>query len=281
VIAALLAASLVAAAPQPFAVHVTGKGPDVLLVPGLACSAEVWDATAAHLAKDHRVHAFTLAGFAGQPRVAAPVMPAYREAIAEYIVKQRLTKPVIVGHSLGATLALSIAAEHPELVAGVVAVDGVPFLSALFDPAATAESSRGPAEALRAQMARSTPEQYARQSRMAVASMVKSSADAERIAAWGARSDPSAVGDAMAELLSTDLRPAMAKVTAPILELAATDFAQDDGARKELVARYESQLARAPKHRVVAAAAARHFIMYDDAQFLLAQLDAFLGEAQK
>jgi hypothetical protein len=63
--AALLVAAL---ASVPFSVHVSGRGPDVLLVPGLACSAEVWNETAAHLAKAHRVHAFTLAQFASAPR---------------------------------------------------------------------------------------------------------------------------------------------------------------------------------------------------------------------
>jgi len=82
----------------------------------------------------------------------------------------------------------------------------------------------------------------------------------------------------MAELMTTDLRPAMARVTAPVLELAAADFARDDESRKEIAARYESQLAKAPHHRVILATHARHFIMMDDLPFLLAQLDGFLAE---
>src|SRR5690348_15221990 len=48
-----------------FTVRVSGSGPPVILIPGLACDGNVWDATAAHLAATHEVHVLTLAGFAG------------------------------------------------------------------------------------------------------------------------------------------------------------------------------------------------------------------------
>ena len=40
--------------------------------------------------------------------------------------ERKIGKPVLVGHSLGGTLSLAFAAEHSELIAGVVAVDGLP-----------------------------------------------------------------------------------------------------------------------------------------------------------
>jgi len=59
-------------APAAFAsdrisVSVKGQGSDVILIPGLASSAHVWDATVAHLAATHRVHVVQVAGFAGSP----------------------------------------------------------------------------------------------------------------------------------------------------------------------------------------------------------------------
>ena len=64
-IAAAIASSAHAA--TPFEVRVTGNGPDVLLIPGLASSGDVWDDTVKALAPHHRCHVFTLAGFAGVP----------------------------------------------------------------------------------------------------------------------------------------------------------------------------------------------------------------------
>src|SRR6516165_10547886 len=48
-------------------VTVRGRGPDVMLIPGLACSNAVWDATAKHLESRYRLHLVQVAGFAGSP----------------------------------------------------------------------------------------------------------------------------------------------------------------------------------------------------------------------
>ena len=48
-------------------VTVRGKGPDVILIPGLTCSAAVWDATAAHLEAHYRLLMVQVAGFGGLP----------------------------------------------------------------------------------------------------------------------------------------------------------------------------------------------------------------------
>ena len=42
---------------------VEGEGPDVILVPGLAASAEFWQYTVRPLAERHRVYALDLPGF--------------------------------------------------------------------------------------------------------------------------------------------------------------------------------------------------------------------------
>src|SRR5205085_2682499 len=104
--------------------------------------------------------------------------------------------------------------------------------------------------------------------RYAASSMVKAAADVDRIAGWGAKSDPKAVADAMYELMTTDLRDAMASAHAPVLLVAAGDFAKGKEAQEALRARYQAQIAKAPRHEVVVAAEARHFVMYDDPKFL-------------
>src|SRR5580698_6550482 len=48
-------------------VTVRGKGPDVVLIPGLTCSSAVWDATVARLEGRYRLHIVQVAGFAGAP----------------------------------------------------------------------------------------------------------------------------------------------------------------------------------------------------------------------
>src|SRR5262247_3500923 len=45
-----------ATASRPFAVTVTGHGPPVILIPGLASSGDVWKSTVAHLANSYTCH---------------------------------------------------------------------------------------------------------------------------------------------------------------------------------------------------------------------------------
>ena len=48
-------------------VTVRGRGPDVVLIPGLASSSAVWDATAKRLEGHYRLHIVQVDGFAGSP----------------------------------------------------------------------------------------------------------------------------------------------------------------------------------------------------------------------
>ena len=123
-----------------------GPGPDVILIPGLASSREVWRPMADRLKATHRVHLVQLAGFAGEPWshgdgafVAAGgrgTGPLYREA--------GLERPAVIGHSMGGLSGLMLAQPHPELVGRLMIVDTLPFYSAMFGPTATAEQARGP-----------------------------------------------------------------------------------------------------------------------------------------
>src|SRR4051812_19012492 len=68
-------ADVAAAADPPtrFSVAVTGQGPNVILIPGLATSGEVWGDTVKHLALSHRVHVVQVAGFGGTDATANKV----------------------------------------------------------------------------------------------------------------------------------------------------------------------------------------------------------------
>ncbi|HEV8661171.1 MAG TPA: alpha/beta hydrolase [Thermoanaerobaculia bacterium] len=275
----LILIAIVAAAhadePAAFSVRVTGSGPAMILIPGLASPGEVWSSTVEHYQNRYTCHVLTLAGFAGQPSIQQPLIETAQRQLASYIRANKLDHPMIVGHSLGGFLALSLAASEPDLVGPIISVDGVPFLPALLNPSATAESAARQAEGLRAAMAKQSAEEFAAHNRRSLTMMITSRDDVDRMAAAGAKSDPRAVGEATAELMSTDLRPAMSKIRVPVLLIGAGGWARS-GMKDRLAAAYEAQVASVPKHRFVLAEKARHFIMLDDPQFLFATIDAFL-----
>ena len=254
-----------------FTVRVSGSGPPVVLIPGLACDGSVWDATAAHLAATHEVHVLTLAGFAGQPAIPAPFLATVRDELARYIRTRGLTRPILVGHSLGGFVAYWLALHEPELPGGVVAVDAVPYLAALGFYGATVEAMTPQAAKIRERLAAATPAEFAANNRQTLEQMITDPAEVERVAGPSAKSSPVAVADAVYEMLTTDLRAEVRKIRVPTLVMAA---GTPDASH------YAAQVATIPHHKVIGFPKAKHFIMLDAPAAFFAQLDAFVAEAE-
>lgn len=99
-----------------------GAGPRVVLLHGVGLRAEAWNRQIDALAERYDVTAFDMAGH-GQSAI-----PKERMSLADYsdAVLAALDEPaLIVGHSMGAMIALDIANRHPEKVSGVAALNGI------------------------------------------------------------------------------------------------------------------------------------------------------------
>lgn len=260
-----------APATTAFAVTVTGHGPPILLIPGLASSGDVWNGTVAHVRDHYTCHVLTLAGFAGQPRIPAPMMSSVRDAIAAYITDHHLDHPVIVGHSLGGFVALDLASSHPDLVGPLFIVDSLPFLPGAWDPSATAESGAKMGPQLRAQLAKTD----ATRRRQMTDTMVTEPANQALVASWGDKSDPTAVADAYVELMSTDLRPRLPAIRVPAFVIGT--YRGLPAKREEVQKIFDDQYAGLRNAKITLADNARHFVMLDDPDFLYSQLDRFLA----
>jgi pimeloyl-ACP methyl ester carboxylesterase len=266
-------------AQEAFRVQVTGHGQPMILIPGLSSSGETWDTTVAHYRDGFECHVFTLAGFAGVQRIPAPMLDHVRDAIASYIKEKKLTKPVIVGHSLGGFLALAIAAKYPQLPDKLVIVDAYPYMSALYDPNITPEQARASAAAVRQSIGAPSQDMYERYVKSGVATrmMVTKDSDLDRIIAWGLTSDKSAVADAMAEMMSTDLRDAIADIRCPALVFGTWIGMKEYTNRTKTEANLKAQYAKLAGVEIQIADNARHFVMWDDPDWMFAHMDRFLG----
>lgn len=265
---------------RPYSVDTNGNGQPVWLVPGLASPGWVWDDLAERLRDaGYRTHVLTLAGFAGQSSLASdqPFLPTVREALVADLSDEDGRNPIVIGHSLGGFMAFWLAATTGEQLAAAIAVDGVPYLGSLMDPSATPETQRAGAEQIASFMATLSAEQYAKQNRMSLGTMISDADQVEQVAVDSGRSDPATVGQAMLELMTTDLRPQMAGVAIPVLLVQAAD----SGSNEAMKAAFARQVADIPDHRHVVAEQGRHFVQLDDPDFLAREVLAFLDAIEQ
>ena len=259
--------------PTAFTAKVSGHGRPVIFIPGLASPGDVWDGTVAHLGGKVEAHVLTLAGFAGQPAISPPFLSTVRDQIAQYIRANHLAHPIVVGHSLGGVLALWLAETDPD-VGAVIDVEGLPFLGAVMNPDITPDQIAAQAKGAHDQIASMPQAQLGPFMRQFLATMVTRPADLDHLADAAGRSDAGTVANAFSELLSKDLRPDLAKVTMPVLVIAAGDggFPHD---QIEKVWRTQIDPIRGVELHVVDGA--KHFVMLDQPDAFYALVDAFLA----
>ena len=107
------------------------EGRDVLLLHGLASNARFWDMLAPLLsdfrivAVDQRGHGLTDKPEGGYE------FSSFSSDVAGVIDGLGLKRPLVVGHSWGGNVAVQLASDHPDLLSGLVCIDG-----GIIDPSA-------------------------------------------------------------------------------------------------------------------------------------------------
>jgi pimeloyl-ACP methyl ester carboxylesterase len=281
---AILASVAAPAAAAPFAsdrisVTVSGSGPDVILVPGLTSSPRIWtDLTAA--LPGYRYHLVQVRGFAGTPaggNQSGEVVARVADEVARYAADQKLTAPALIGHSMGGTIGMMVAARHPGRIGRLMVVDMVPFMGTFIGgPAATVESIRPMAQQITAQMAKAPPEQRRQNAVMTLATMIKTEAARPGPIEDSEKSDPAVVASAYAELMLTDLRPELARIAVPttVLYVKPPQLPITD---QQMASFYETQFAGISGVKLVQVPDSYHFIMLDQPQRFREDVKAFLA----
>lgn len=253
------------------------KGPAVILIPGLASGAWAWRDTAPRLAANHVVYLLTLPGFDGRAPQPGATLDSLQRDLLALIEKKKLDRPVLVGHSLGGTLSLAFATEHSDRIAGVIAVDGMP----VFPGTEAAPDRKAMADATRAQFGAQTREQFVAGQQMYMRSIgVLSEAAADELATLASRSDIGATADFAAQLMAIDLRPKLARIGVPVVEISPfnpPDFARIGVDEAGKTGYYRTLLNGTPRLEVVSIAPARHFVMFDQPEKFAVALDQALA----
>jgi pimeloyl-ACP methyl ester carboxylesterase len=214
--------------------HVRVDGPehpvgDIIMIPGLSSSPHAFDLLTEELKGRYRIHRIHVQGFAGAPaedNATGPVAAPVAEDLARYIAEQGLNRPAVIGHSMGGTIGMMLAARHPDSVGRLMVVDMIPFMGAMFGGAAATPASVAPmADQIYAGMTTAPEESYRQQAAAAVTGMIRTESLRAGPLQDSARSDRAVSSSAYRELIVTDLRPELPRIKAPTTVLyVAFDF---------------------------------------------------------
>ena len=267
-----IAAPAAAAAFQPtrISVAVRGTGPDVILIPGLAASRGIWSSTVAAV-PGYRYHLVQVAGFAGTAmggNTDGPVAAPVADEIARYISARRLDRPAIVGHSMGGSIAIMVAARHPDATGRVMVVDMLPSAARPFGL---------PAPVMKP-IASVIGDEMQRASRF-LRGLEPLAARFGGVDWLKSRSDAGVVARSVKELLATDLTPELRRIRAPLTVVYACS-ARFRYACAQVTRVYGRAYARRPGTRLVRIEDSGHTIMWDQPGAFQGALRAFLAGRQ-
>ena len=260
-------------------VDTRGSGPDIVLVPGLASHRDVWAGVADSLDDRYRLHLVQVKGFAGlapeanaDGEVSAPVAGE----IARYIDEMELERPAVIGHSMGGTIGMMLAARHPDAVGRLMVVDMMPALGAVFGPPdASPDQLRTAADTFRAQILADTAGAPNGMLEQMFPGMTRVDSMRPTLLEGVRGTNRRTAANAFHELILADLRPELSRITVPVTVLyvipaeAPMPPDQFDRAMRE-------SYSAIPNARVVRIDESNHFIMWDQPSRFIAEVDTLM-----
>ena len=254
------------------------QGPDIILIPGLASTSEVWRATAARLDDRYRVHLVSIRGFGnilaganGGGEVAGPTASEIRR----YIAENHLERPALIGHSMGGLIALRVAADGRNQIGRVMVVDSAPFFPALISEGATVGDVE-PLAQIAYQALMFLGDGALKSQGSMLGNQLGGAADSLFNSVGWQGGDRATLAQSLYEVMTTDLRASLPAITAPVTVVYG--WSRDDAsprAQIESLFRASYRNLRTPP-RYEPIEGAEHMVMIDQPDRFMAAVNRFL-----
>ena len=255
-----------------------GQGSDVILIPGLASTADVWRGVADRLAGRRRLHLISVRGFgelAPGDNANGAVMAAVAGEVRRYIAEHGLERPAIIGHSMGGQLGLRVAADSGPRVDRVMVVDSSPFFPALISPRATAGDVE-PIAQLAYQAIQFLGDEALRARGRQMGLELGGATDALFGSLGWQGGDRRVLAQSLYEVMTVDLRRRLPDITAPVTVVYG--WSADQGSpRSRTDSLFRGAYARLRNPAAfVPIEGAEHMVMIDQPRRFMAAVDQFL-----
>ena len=249
--------------------EILGKGSPILFLPGFTTPGSIWKETIAHLDVKKEAHLISYAGFNGIKPIEIPWYATIKNEIISYIKENNLKEVEIIGHSMGGTLAIDIAAALPKKVKSIILVDALPCMRDVMMPGVPAESIQYESP-YNKRMLGMNDEQFKGMASMMSVNMTDQKEKVDTVTKWILEADRKTYVYGYTDLLKLDLRAELSKVTAKTLILGAPTYGT---IAKEAM---EKQYINLAKKTIAMAPGGKHFIMFDQAEWFYKQVNDFL-----
>jgi pimeloyl-ACP methyl ester carboxylesterase len=259
---------------QPAAITVTklGKGSPVLFLPGFTSPGSVWKETVQNLNTQNQSHLVSYAGFLGTAPIDTPWYSSIKTALLQYIQKEKLSNLTIIGHSMGGTLAIDIAATVPGKVKKLILVDALPCMRALMLPNVDPSQIQYNTP-YNQQMLQMDTAAFRNMAVMMAKNMTANQQKEDTLVQWSIAADRNTFVYGYTDLLKQDLRNALHQVKAETLILGAS-FPNEAAVRPT----FEQQYANLANKTMALAPDSKHFIMFDQPIWLYEKINSFLSK---
>ncbi|MBY0434231.1 MAG: alpha/beta hydrolase [Cyclobacteriaceae bacterium] len=105
-----------------------GSGRPLVFIHGFCETSEVWQEFVPPLSKEFRVIAIDLPGFGNSPLIPAPFsIDQVADQVYKWLQENKIERPIVIGHSLGGYVTLSLAARYENLIEGLVLFHSTTF----------------------------------------------------------------------------------------------------------------------------------------------------------
>jgi len=257
---------------QAVYVEKNGDGSPILWLPGFTSPGTVWEGTLVKMEDSYENHVVSYAGFNGNAPIGFPWYQQVKEALIEYIEKEELMDVILVGHSMGGDLAIDLAVHFPDRIDKTILVDALPCIRALMMPDVPASQLQydSPYNNRMLEMDETAFDQTAQ---MMASNMSLNQDKTPLLKQWILEADRETYVYGFTDLLKLDLRESLKEIKIPTLVLAAS-FPNKAMVTKNM----EEQFANLTDKEIRVVEESKHFIMYDQPEWLANQINSFLAE---
>ncbi len=259
-------------------VNKSGKGTPVIFLPSLGCTGEIWNNTVENLKDKYECHVVEIAGFGDNIIEGSLDFDKVKTEIVDYIKKNKLNKPILIGHSFGGILSMSIACFKPDIFSKMIIVDTYSCPLSIFLPTADKEQLLVQAEAVKYKTLGLSEEEFKKEQELTMTIAVSDNKISDKILNWVLNSKREVIAQAYYEMFSSDYRTLLGKLKFPVLVIGTWEGAQSYGFTKEEVADiFNEQYKNLEDCSILLADTGKHFIMYDNTEWFNEQIAKFLN----